>query len=117
MSPTTTNSSVSSLLDAVHQIEPVIRTHAADAEHERRLSDSVTDAVRACGLYRLWCPQAFGGLEVDPMTAFRVVEAVSQIDSAAGRNLQLSTGIDAIAPLPGPTDASRRPQACQESAV
>jgi indole-3-acetate monooxygenase len=88
-----------------------------DAEHERSLSDSVTDAMRARGLYRLWRPQAFGGLEVDPMTAFRVVEAVSRIDSAAGWNLQLSTGIDAIGPWPGPTGASRRPQACQESAV
>jgi hypothetical protein len=37
MSPITTSTSVSSLLDEVHQIEPVIRAHTADAERERRL--------------------------------------------------------------------------------
>ena len=96
MSSMAAATSISSLLDAVHQIEPVLRTYAAAAERERRLPDAVRDAMRARGLYRLWCPEAFGGLEVDPMTAFRVIEAVSRIDSAAGWNLQLSTAIDAI---------------------
>ena len=96
MSSLSTAASLSSLHDAVHQIEPVIRAHAEDAERERRLSDAVADAMRAYGLYRLWRPRAFGGLEVDPMTAFEVVEEVSRIDTAAGWNLQLSSGIDAL---------------------
>jgi indole-3-acetate monooxygenase len=96
MLPPTTTASVSSLIDAIRHIEPVIRTHAADAEQERRLPDAVADAMRACGLYRLWRPLAFGGLEVDPMTAFQAFEEVSRIDSAAGWNLQLSCAIDAF---------------------
>lgn len=98
MSPPTATASVSSLFDAIRQIEPVIRTHAADAERERRLPDAVADAMRACGLYRMWRPRAFGGLELDPMTAFQVIEEVSRIDSAAGWVLQLSSAIDAIGP-------------------
>ena len=107
--------SVSSLLDAVHQIEPVIRAHAEDAERERRLPDAVADAMRACGLYRLWRPRAFGGLEVDPMTAFEVVEEVSRIDSAAGWNMQLSSAIDAIGawfPDDGAKEIYGEPDAC-----
>jgi alkylation response protein AidB-like acyl-CoA dehydrogenase len=96
MSSLSAGASLSSLLDAVRQAEPVIRAHATEAERERRLSDPVADAMRARGLYRLWRPRDFGGLEVDPMTAFQVLEAVSRIDSAAGWNLQLSSGIDAI---------------------
>ncbi len=96
MSSLGTGTSVSSLLDAVRQIEPVISAHSEDAEVERRLSGPVADAMRSCGLYRLWRPKAFGGLEVDPMTAFQVLEEVSRIDSAAGWNLQLSSGIDAV---------------------
>ncbi len=96
MSSLSTGASVSSLLDAVHQIEPIIRAHAEDAERERRLPDAVADAMRECGLYRLWRPRAFGGLEVDPMTAFQVVEEVSRIDSAAGWNVQLSSALDAL---------------------
>jgi indole-3-acetate monooxygenase len=85
-----------SLLEIVRQIEPLIRAHAGEAERERRLSDPVAEAMRAHGLYRLWRPKAFGGLEVDPMTAFRVFEEVARIDSAAAWNLQLSCGADAF---------------------
>ena len=98
MSSSTASASLKSLLDTVRQIEPVIRAHAADAERERHLPDAVADAMRAGGLYRLWRPRAFGGLEVDPMTAFQVLEAVARIDSAAGWNLQLSSAVDAFGP-------------------
>ena len=47
MSPLPATVSVSSLFDAVRQIEPVIRTHTTDAERERRLPDTVADAMRA----------------------------------------------------------------------
>jgi alkylation response protein AidB-like acyl-CoA dehydrogenase len=36
----------------------------------------------------------FGGLEVDPMTAFRVFEQISRFDSAAAWNVQLSCAVD-----------------------
>src|ERR1700746_4004264 len=87
---------LAAFLEAVHEIEPIIRAHAADAEASRRLPDAVADAMRAHGLYRMWRPRAFGGLELDPMTAFQVLEAVSRIDSAAGWNLQLSSAVDAL---------------------
>jgi alkylation response protein AidB-like acyl-CoA dehydrogenase len=96
MSPIADSASLSSLLDAVHQIEPLIRAHTADAERERRLPDAVADAMSACGLYRMWRPRTFGGLEVDPITTFRVLEEVSRIDSAAGWNLQLASAVDAF---------------------
>ena len=96
MSPIAASASLSSLLDAVHQIEPIIRAHTADAERERRLHEAVADAMRASGLYRLWRPRTFGGLEVDPITAFQVLEEVSRIDSAAGWNLQLTSAVDAF---------------------
>jgi indole-3-acetate monooxygenase len=94
VSPSSATATVASLLETVHQIEPVIRAHAAEAETERKLPDAVANAMRERGLYRLWRPKAFGGLEVDPMTAFQVFEEVSRIDSAAGWNLQLSCGAE-----------------------
>ena len=96
MSSDSGGESLAALLEAVHEIEPVIRAHAADAEASRRLSDIVADAMRRRGLYRMWRPRAFGGLELDPMTAFEVLETVSRIDSAAGWNLQLSSALDAF---------------------
>ena len=96
MSPITASASLSSLLDSVQQIEPVIRAHAADAERERRLPDAVADAMRAHGLNRMMRPRALGGLEADPITAFQVIEEISRIDSAAGWNLQLTSAVDAF---------------------
>jgi alkylation response protein AidB-like acyl-CoA dehydrogenase len=82
-----------SLLDEVQRLAPVLRAHAARSETDRRLAGPVVDAMRQAGLFRLWIPRALGGLEADPMTALRVFEEVSRIDSAAGWNLQLSTAI------------------------
>ena len=81
------------LLDAVKETASIIKQHASEAEQQRRLSQPVVDAMVEAGLFRLWTPKAFGGHEVDPMTAFRVFEEVARIDSAAGWNLQLSTAI------------------------
>jgi alkylation response protein AidB-like acyl-CoA dehydrogenase len=96
MSRPVTDASLLSLLEAVRELEPIIRAHSTDAERDRRLSDTVADAMRDVGLYRMWRPKALGGLEVDPMSAFRVLEEVARIDSAAGWNLQLSTAVDAL---------------------
>ena len=96
MSESNTDVTLRSLLDAVRRIEPEIRARAADAERDRRLSDLVADSMRGAGLYRMWRPKALGGFEMDPMSAFRVLEEVARIDSAAGWNLQLSTAVDAL---------------------
>ncbi len=82
-----------SLLDAVEQIAPILRKHAPEAEERRRLSDAAVAAMKEAGLYRMYVPRAYGGLEVDPMTGNRVIERVASIDSAAGWNLALSAGV------------------------
>src|SRR4029453_10591731 len=88
---------LSALLDAVREIEPTLRAHAAEAESRRRLSDAAAGAMRDAGLYRIWIPAVFGGLEVDPVSALRVFEEVSRIDSAAVWNLQISAAISLFA--------------------
>jgi alkylation response protein AidB-like acyl-CoA dehydrogenase len=72
------------LLEAVQRITPVIRAYREQAEHERRLSTPVVDAMAEAGLWRMGTPRSLGGLEVDPLTCARVVEEVAQADSAAG---------------------------------
>ena len=46
MSSDSGGASLAALLEAVHEIEPVIRAHTADAEASRRLPDIVADAMR-----------------------------------------------------------------------
>lgn len=69
---------------AARDVGSIISTHVDATERERRLAPPVLDALRAAGLFRLFTPRAFGGLEIDPVTFARVVEEVSTFDSAAG---------------------------------
>jgi len=86
------------LLKSVEELAPLIRKHAQDAERERRLSAPVAKALHDAGLYRLWRPRALGGFELDPISGFRVLEAVARIDSAAGWNLQIASAFDLFGP-------------------
>lgn len=72
------------------ELEPIIRAHAADAEANHGLSKPVHDALVAAGLFKMFVPRSLGGLELDPVTGFELMEEISRIDSAAGWNLQIA---------------------------
>jgi alkylation response protein AidB-like acyl-CoA dehydrogenase len=80
------------LLDIVQKIEPVLRENAGLAEQACRLQDASVQAMRDAGLCAMWVPEALGGLELDPVSTFSVLEEVARIDAAAGWNLQLTVG-------------------------
>lgn len=84
------------LIEKVKEIEPILRNYSDEAEERRRLPEPVVEAMKKAGLFRIWKPVAYGGLETDPITAFEVFEALAKVDSAAGWNLQLTAGIDII---------------------
>jgi alkylation response protein AidB-like acyl-CoA dehydrogenase len=77
------------LFRALDRLEPLIRTHADEAERTRRLSTPVLEALRDAGFYRMFRPLARGGLELDPVSAFRAAEALARIDAAAAWNVQV----------------------------
>jgi alkylation response protein AidB-like acyl-CoA dehydrogenase len=87
---------VDALLEKVQAIAPTIRRYAPEAEQARRLLRPVVDAMEQAGLYRMARAKAFGGLELDSVSIFRVVEEVARHDSAAGWNLQLALVVDSI---------------------
>jgi alkylation response protein AidB-like acyl-CoA dehydrogenase len=80
-----------SLLEAVKEIAPVIRENAARSERDRRLTGETVEAMKRAGVFRMCKPRAFGGMEVDAMTAMRVYEEISRIDVSAGWNLIISS--------------------------
>jgi alkylation response protein AidB-like acyl-CoA dehydrogenase len=87
-----TNIAVDALLDRVQDMAPMLRAHAAEAEAQRRLSRPVVEAMLQAGLYNMARPKAFGGLELDPLTMFRVLEEVARHDNAAAWNMGMSVG-------------------------
>lgn len=88
----------------VERIAPLIRAHAAEAERKRRLAAPVVEALRDAGLFRMFVPRQLGGLELGAVEGFEILERVSQLDSAAGWNLQIAatgTTIGALYPDAG----------------
>ena len=84
------SSALNELLDKVAKLDPLIRGHADEAERERRLSKPVAEALRDAGFFRMFRPLARGGLELDPVSAFRVIEALAHSESASGWNVQIA---------------------------
>jgi alkylation response protein AidB-like acyl-CoA dehydrogenase len=72
------------LLARVQHLAPVIREHADRGERERHLADPVVQALHDAGFYRMLVPRALGGLQVDPLTLYHVVEAVARLDGSTG---------------------------------
>jgi alkylation response protein AidB-like acyl-CoA dehydrogenase len=91
---TAVRTTVDEVLGRVAELEPMIRAASAEAERERRLSAHVAEALREAGCYHLFRPWSLGGLELDPVSAFRVLEELSRIDSAAGWNVAQSNNAE-----------------------
>jgi alkylation response protein AidB-like acyl-CoA dehydrogenase len=72
------------LLTRVQQLTPVIREHADRAEQERHLADPVVAAIQEAELYRMLVPRELGGLQVDPLTFYQVVETLARVDGSTG---------------------------------
>jgi alkylation response protein AidB-like acyl-CoA dehydrogenase len=91
---TAVRTTVDEVLGRVAELEPLIRAASAEAETERRLSAHVAEALRDAGCYHLFRPWSRGGLELDPVSAFRVIEELSRIDSAAGWNVAIANACE-----------------------
>ena len=72
------------LLAAAEGARESITRGAQESEELARLPGPTVEALDASGLLAMRLPAALGGGEVDPMTHFEVIEAVTGIDPAAG---------------------------------
>jgi alkylation response protein AidB-like acyl-CoA dehydrogenase len=88
----------STVEEIVAEVEPTLRQYAARAEAERRLAPEAMAALIDAGVIRSQLPRSLGGLELDYLSALRLIEELSYIDSAAG---WVSFIASAIAPFAG----------------
>jgi indole-3-acetate monooxygenase len=79
------------LLASVHTLAPALRAAADEVESARSLSEPLVQAMVDAGIYRMFLPRALGGGEVEPLTYFDVMEALSRADSTAGWSVLIST--------------------------
>ncbi len=72
------------LLGRVEQISETAAAGTKEGEKAMTLPQATVDALDESGLLRLKLPEALGGMEADPVTQTRVIEAMTYADVAAG---------------------------------
>src|SRR5262250_2793506 len=69
---------------AAINLAPHIRAVREELETTRRVPLSLVQAINAAGLFCPYLPHALGGLELPPLTVFRVIEEISKVDGSVG---------------------------------
>lgn len=98
---------VNDILEATRALAPLIQASINEMEQQRRLAPAVVDALRKLGAFRLAVPQAYGGLELDPLTQVRVVEELSRMDGSVGWCAMISSAGSFAGAFPSPEVAQR----------
>lgn len=83
------------LLAKAQELAPLFMANAARNEAIGALTAETITALRHSGLFQMLIPRCFGGAEVDPVEAMRIIEAVSYADGSTGWVLmatQICTG-------------------------
>src|SRR5215472_18474744 len=61
-----------------------IRAASEKIEEGRRIPPPLAAAMKRAGVFGMVMPRAWGGPELDPLTQFRVIEALAMADGSAG---------------------------------
>ncbi len=72
------------LIDAAKSMVPIIQSSLGRIDSERQLPSELASAMAKKHLFGLYVPKELGGPETDPITAFRVVEEIAQVDGSVG---------------------------------
>src|SRR3954451_11699165 len=72
------------ILHAAIALTSAIRASADAIEQERRIPRPIVQALKEAGVFGMPMPQAWGGPELDPLTQFRVLEALAMADGSVG---------------------------------
>lgn len=72
------------LLEAAKNLAPMIRANLDLIDSECQLPPDLAEVMAQKGLFSLYVPRCLGGPELDPITAFYVVEEISKVDGSTG---------------------------------
>jgi alkylation response protein AidB-like acyl-CoA dehydrogenase len=73
----------------IDALASMIARFASDLEHGRRLPSELVSALRSARIYGVLVPQRYGGLELDPVSAFQAVMALARLDGSVGWNAMI----------------------------
>ena len=68
----------------LHALLPRIRARREEIEAARQLPRDLADELTATGIFKLFVPRAFGGIEGSPLDALRIIETIAAADGSTG---------------------------------
>jgi alkylation response protein AidB-like acyl-CoA dehydrogenase len=74
----------SPILNAAIALAPKIAASGEEIEQGRRIPASIVKGLKSAGVFGMAMPHAWGGPELDPLTQFRVLEALAMADGSVG---------------------------------
>jgi indole-3-acetate monooxygenase len=74
----------SPILHAAIALLPLIRASSDAIEEGRCIPQPIVQALKDAGVFGMPMPRAWGGAELDPLTQFRVLEALALADGSVG---------------------------------
>ena len=84
--------STKSYIDSAVSLAPHICAAREAMDRERRIPAHLAKLADAAGVYQLFLPASMGGPQLDPITAYRVIEEVSRAEASVGWCGLLSNG-------------------------
>jgi alkylation response protein AidB-like acyl-CoA dehydrogenase len=69
-------------IDRARALVPLIAAEAEASERERRVTETLMDALHGAKMFRLLLPRPLDGAEIDPVTFVRVIEEVAKADGS-----------------------------------
>jgi alkylation response protein AidB-like acyl-CoA dehydrogenase len=72
------------VLHAAIGLAEQIRAASDEIERGRRIPPSIAAAMKDAGVFGMAMPRAWGGPELDPLTQFRVIEALAMAEGSVG---------------------------------
>jgi len=93
-----------SLLRSIQELAPAITARALEIETSRRIPADIVDVLKRAGIFRMFVPRSYGGLELDLPAGLEILVELAKIDSSVGWNAMTSSNGSLFAPfLPQPT--------------
>jgi alkylation response protein AidB-like acyl-CoA dehydrogenase len=80
------------VIATARRLLPDIRAKRDEVETARRVPASLVQAIAEAGLFQLHLPRSMGGLELPPLTTFRVIEEFSKVDGSVGWCTMIANG-------------------------
>ena len=88
-----------SLLRAIQELRPAITARASEIETSRRIPADIVEALKQAGVFRMFVPRRYGGLELDLPAGLEILVELSRIDSSVGWNAMTSSNGSLFSPF------------------